>query len=252
MADRLYADEERPSLLFLIVDALAFWVRSPSLFWIAALPIAGLGAAGAYWIEVDRQFVEYHRHWSWNFLFALIYAMFLDRWIKASLLDGATPCDEVDNLRRSIVSPRYLLGAILLLALTQAAPVNIALAVVLGASFVCLFAMMLPALSASAPLPLRQAFALSRPMQAPFFLLIAGSAALSLAAGIGLDWGTRFLPEGTWNAALVAGLQRTIDCLLLAIVGNALAGAFQQMTGWQQPEPDDHPYRDLPRKRRSS
>ena len=252
MADRLYADEERPSLLFLIVDALAFWVRSPALFWIAALPIAGLAAAGAYWIEIDRQFVEYHQHWSWDFLFALIYAMFLDRWIKASLLDGATPCDEADNLRRSIVSPRYLAGAVLLLALTQAMPVNVELAVVVWTGFACLFVLMLPALSAATPLSLRQAFALGRPMQTPFFLLIAGSAALSLAAGAGLEWATRFLPAGAWNAALVAGLQRAIDCLLLAIVGNALAGAFQQMTGWQQPEPDDHPYRDLPRKRRSS
>ena len=252
MADRLYVEEERPSLLFLIVDALAFWVRSPVLFWIAALPIAGLAAAGAYWIEVDRQFVEYHRHWSWDYLFALIYAMFLDRWIKASLLDGATPCDEVDNLRRSIVSPRYLLGAAALLAVAQAMPIDARLVVVLSAGVACLVALTLPALSAAAPLSLRQAFALGRPMQLPFFLLIAGSVALSLAAGVGLEWGTRFLPAGTWNAALVAGLQRAIDCLLLAIVGYALASAFQQMTGWRQPEPADRPYRDLPRKRRSS
>ena len=109
MAANTYAAEEtRPSLLLPFVDALAFWTRSPLLFWIVTLPIAGLAAGVAYVLDTHREFAELRGHWGWNCLFALIYALFLDRWIKASLVDDASPCDEVDNLRRSIVSPRFL------------------------------------------------------------------------------------------------------------------------------------------------
>jgi hypothetical protein len=45
---------------------------------------------------------------------------------------------------------------------------------------------------------------------------------------------------------------RLIDCLLLTFVGAVLASLFRQLTDWQQPEPDDHPYRDLARARRKA
>src|SRR5258708_37919097 len=96
------------------IDALTFWWRRQGTFWLLALPIAGLAAAISYVLEVDRQWVDWRQHWGWNFLFALFYAMFLDRWIKEALLDDAMPCDEVDALRRSTVGVRFLTFAAVL------------------------------------------------------------------------------------------------------------------------------------------
>jgi len=45
---------------------------------------------------------------------------------------------------------------------------------------------------------------------------------------------------------------RLIDCLLLAFVGYVLASLFRQLADWHQPEPEDHPYRDLARARRKA
>ena len=60
-----------------------------------------LKTARAYQLRLAFQEIYSQPTYEWG-------ALFLDRWIKASLLDGASPCDEVDNLRRSIVSPRFL------------------------------------------------------------------------------------------------------------------------------------------------
>ena len=180
MTAELYAeDESRPSLAFLIVDAIAFWIRNPLLFWVVTLPIAGLAALVTYALDTNHSLVALRNHWGWDFLFALIYALFLDRWIKASLLDGASPCDEVDNLRRSIVSPRFLglTTALFLLALVMAELAYVEVNIVIWSAVAALGALYLPSLSAAEPLSLRQAFASGRPVQAHFFLLIAGSLA---------------------------------------------------------------------------
>ena len=192
MAAQLAAEnDERPSLLFLIVDALAFWIRSPLTFWIVTLPVATLAALLAYALDANQSLVAFRNHWGWDFLFALIYALFLDRWIKASLLDGASPCDEVDNLRRSVVSPRFLglATALFLLALPLADLHSTEMSVVLWSAAAALFALYFPSLSAAEPLSLRQAFAAGRPVQIHFFLLIAGCVAISFAAQIGLKIG---------------------------------------------------------------
>jgi hypothetical protein len=255
MATELYADtDERPSLLLVIVDALAFWVRSPVLFWIVALPIAGLAAAATYAVEANQSLAEFRNHWGWTFLFALIYAQFLDRWMKAILLEGASNCEEVDNLRRSMISPRFLglATALFLLAMamglisTEYVEAN----VVIWSAAVAVFALYLPSLSAAEPMSLRKAFVLGRSVQLPLFMLIAGSVAISLLADFGIaraatDW----WPDKPWRPATVAAAHRVIDCLLLAIVGHVLASLFRTLTDWRQPEPDDHPYRDLARGR---
>jgi len=113
MTNRVLEDDA-PSLPLTLVDALVFWLRNQFVFWLTALPIAGLGAGVTYVLQADRQFIDWRDHWGWDFLFVLIYAMFLDRWIKESLLEDASPCDEVDELRRSTVAVRFLTFAAVL------------------------------------------------------------------------------------------------------------------------------------------
>lgn len=257
MATELTAeDEERPSLLFLIVDAIAFWIRSPLTFWIVAVPIAALAALLAYALDTNQTLVALRNHWGWNFLFALIYALFLDRWIKASLLDGASPCEEVDNLRRSIVSPRFLgLATVLFLLELGLSELNYSeMSIVVWSAVAALFALYLPSLSAAEPLSLRQALRTGRTVQIHFFLLIAGSVAISLLAGMGLErLAEMFAPQQVWAPAAIAAGQRIVDCVLLAVVGNALAAVFRAAVDWRQPEPDDHPYRRMgPARRKTS
>ena len=93
-------EHDAPSLGLVLVDALVFWLRHQAVFWLMALPIAGLAAAITYILEANQALVDWRHHWGWDFLFALIYAMFLDRWIKEALLEDARPDDEVDALRR--------------------------------------------------------------------------------------------------------------------------------------------------------
>src|SRR5438552_6842701 len=119
MANHLTLDQDEPSLLFKIVDAIAFLFRNRAGFLLGALPIAGLGAAVAFLLERHQQFADLRNHWGWDFLFALIYAMFLDRWMKIALLEDATPCEEVENLRRSIISVRFLVFAACFLLLAM-------------------------------------------------------------------------------------------------------------------------------------
>lgn len=246
MIDRPY-ENDAPSIGPVLVDALVFWLRNQGVFWLMALPIAGLGAGVAYVLESDRQFVDWRHHWGWDFLFAMIYAMVLDRWIKEALLDDASPCDEVDELRRSTIGVRFLLfdAALCLLALALAPLPQVELGVVLWSAAACLFVLMLPSLAANAPLSLHEAFTLGRPLQVHLFLLIGGAAALSLLTDAGLAWGSTYLPDKPWNAAAMAAAHRLVDCFLLAFVGYALAAVFRHLTDWQQPEPADHPFRGM-------
>jgi hypothetical protein len=50
---------------------------------------------------------------------------------------------------------------------------------------------------------------------------------------------------------MVAGLHRLVDCLLLAGVGYGLAAIFRSLTDWQQPEPEDRPFRGMRLRTRS-
>jgi hypothetical protein len=236
-------ENDAPSLGLVLVDALVFWLRHQGVFWLMALPIAGLGAAIAYVLEANQALVEWRHHWGWDFLFALIYAMFLDRWIKEALLEDARPCDEADALRRSTIAPRFLLfaAALGLMATALALLPHVELSAVLWTATASLFVLMLPSLASGEPSSLRQAFALGRPLQVHLFLLTGGAVALSLLADPGLAWVAGYLPDRPWNAAAVAASHRLVDGLLLAFVGYGLATVFREVTGWQQPEPDDRP-----------
>ena len=193
------------------------------------LPIVGLAAAVAYVLDTHREFIDWRHHWGWDFLFALIYAMFLDRWIKEALLDDATPCDEVDEMRRSTIAVRFLTFAasLCLLAIMVAPCPYIELNAVACAAAASVFVMLLPALAAHRPITLHEAFVLGRPVQSHLFLLIGGAILVSLLAGLGLSLVTMLLPAKPWVAAMVAGLQRLVDCLLLAGVGYGLATVFR-------------------------
>lgn len=255
MAAELYAtDDEQQSLLLPIVDAIAFWMRSQLVFWIVVLPIATLAAGVAYAVDTNHSLAQLRNHWGWDFLFALIYAQFLDRWMKASLLDGATPCDEVDNLRRSVVSPRFLglATALFLVAFAMAciAPRYIELNIALWSATAALVALYLPSLSAAEPLSLRQAVAVGRPVQTPLFLLFGGTIVICIFAGIGFARALEFLPPRAWHGPAQAALQQIVICVMLAVVGHVLAAQFRAATGWQAPEPDDHPYRNMGVRRR--
>ena len=70
-------DSDVPSLGLVLVKALVFWLRHQGVFWLMALPIAGLAAAITYVLEANQALVDWRHHWGWDFLFAMIYAMFL-------------------------------------------------------------------------------------------------------------------------------------------------------------------------------
>ena len=105
--------------------------------------------------------------------------------------------------------------------------------------------MLLPALAAHRAITLHEAFYLGRPVQSHLFLLIGGAILVSLLAGLGLSLGAMLLPAKPWVPAMVAGLQRLVDCLLLAGVGYGLAMIFRTLTDWQQPEPEDRPFHGM-------
>lgn len=229
------------------LSALGFWCRHQAAFWLMTLPIAGLAAAVAYVLDTRREFVEWQHHWGWDFLFALIYAMFLDRWIKEALLDDATSCDEVDEMRRSTIAVRFLTFAASLcpLAIMVAPCLYIELNAVVCAAVGSVFVMLLPALAAHRPITLHEAFVLGRPVQSHLFLLIGGAILVSLLTGLGLSLVAMLLPAKPWVPAMVAGPQRLVDCLLLAGVGYGLAAIFRTLTDWQQPDPEDRPFPSL-------
>jgi hypothetical protein len=273
MVQALNTNDEKPSLLFLLVDALAFLVRRFGLFLVVALPISAIAAAIAWLLDTQRAFADVRGHWGWDFLFVLIYAMFLDRWIKEVLLDGATDCDETDNLRRSIVAPRFLAFAAMLFVLAAALSVlpiafptdwlgDVGAVVgrvlpwlphlVLWTLTFAFFALLLPSYAAVAPLSPRQALRLGRPMRSALVTLVLGAALLSLLGHATTNWGLDHLPPKPWAGPAMEAAHRLIDCLVLAFVGYVLAALFRQLADWQQPEPDDHPYRDLARARRKA
>lgn len=226
------------------LSAFIFWCRHQGTFWLMALPIAGLAAAIAYVLDTRREFIDWRHHWGWDFLFALIYAMFLDRWIKEALLEDAAQCDEVDEMRRSTVAVRFLIfaAALCLLAIMVTPSPYIELNAVACAAAASVFVMLLPALAAHRPITLHEAFVLGRPVQSHLFLLIGGAILVSLLTGLGLSLAAMLLPAKPWVVAMIAALQRLVDCLLLAGVGYGLAAIFRDLTDWQQPEPADRPF----------
>ena len=242
-----------PSLLLLLVDALAFLVRKGGMFLTIVLPIAGIAAAITWALGTQRLLVDWRGHWGWDFLFVLIYAMFLDRWLKESLLDGATDCDEVDILRRSIVTPRFLAFATMLFVVASALSVlPWVVPLVLCTAIFALLALALPSFSAAEPLGLVQALRLGRSVRTNLIVLSALVAALSVADDAALHWALLHLPRKPWVGPAMAATQRFFDCVLIALAGHVLAALFQQLANWHQPEPDDHPYRELMRTRRKS
>jgi hypothetical protein len=252
MTNRVLEDDA-PSLPLTLVDALVFWLRNQFVFWLTALPIAGLGAGVTYVLQADRQFIDWRDHWGWDFLFVLIYAMFLDRWLKESLLDGATDCDETDFLRRSIVTPRFLMFATVLFVLASALSVlPWVVPLVLCTAIFALLALALPSFSAAEPLGLVQALRLGRPARATLIVLSALVAVLWMANDAALHWALLHLPDKPWAGPAMAAAQRFFDCVLIALAGHVLAALFRQLADWRQPEPDDHPYRDLMRARRKA
>ena len=272
MANHLTLDQDEPSLLFKTVDAIAFLFRNRAGFWLGALPLAGLGAAVAFLLERHQQFADLRNHWGWDFLFALIYAMFLDRWMKIALLEDAIACDEVDNLRRSIIAVRFLVFAacFLVLAMLMSAlrlegitetligwHLPIATATILGTvlawlphlffwtTLFALIALMLPSLSAAEPTTLSQAGALGRPVRSALFRLVFGAALLSFTVFATTSFCLEHLPKKAWAAAAMTGAWRLVDCLLLAVVGYVLATIWRELTDWRAPEPEDHPFRNM-------
>ena len=234
----------QPSLLYLLIDALAFLVRKRGVFLTVVLPICGIAAGITWALGTQRLLVHWRGHWGWDFLFVLIYAMFLDRWSKESLLDGASDCDEVDMLRRSLITPRFLVFAALLFAIAAALSVlPWVVPLVLCTAIFSLLALALPSFSAAAPLGLGQALRLGRSARTSLILLSAGIALLSVADDVALHWALLHLPHKAWVGPAMAAAQRFVDCVLIALAGHVLASLFRQLADWQQPEPDDHPYR---------
>ena len=272
MANPVTLDNDEPSLLFRIVDAITFWLRNQTAFWLVALPIAAFAAAAAFAHARYPQFADLRNHWGWDLLFALAYAMFLDRWMKIVLLDSASPCDEVDNLRHSIIPLRFLAlaGGFLLLAIAMRSirlegitamliawhlPATVATIpgtilswlphLFFWATLLALIALMLPALSAAEPTSIAEAWSLGRPVRATLFRLVFGATLLSFIVYAAAAFGLQALPKKPWPAAAMAGAWRLFDCLLLAVVGYVLATLWRDLADWRAPEPDDHPFRNM-------
>lgn len=259
-------------LFFLIVDAIAFWLRNQAVFWLLALPIAGLAALAAYLIGTHEQFAYLRHPEGWDFLYALIYAMFLDRWIKESLLEDASPCDEVDAFRRALMPPPLLLFAIVFflfaaaLSLLRLQGVDAALLrwrlphavevvtgivlswlphVLVWATVLGFVVLLVPAWCAGEQMPVGKAWKISGPARPRLFRLVLGSTVLSLIVYAVTQWGLQLLPDKQWSAAAMIGAQRLADCLILAIAGHVLASLFRTLTEWHQPEPEDRPFRHM-------
>jgi hypothetical protein len=230
-----------------IFDAFVFWLRRQGIFWILSLTIAGLAAAIAYLINARREFGEWHGHWGLLVIFSMIYALFLDRWIKEALLDGADPCEEADNLRRSVISLRFVVFASLLIALAFAVaeiPVpgaGAAIWVILATPL----ALMLPSFSAHEPLSPVDALSLGAPVFFTLLATISVATAFSVLAPHAAEWIQPHLPRRPWVPAALAAATTLVDCLLLAMVGHVLAALYRAQSGWQQPEPEERPYRAM-------
>ena len=115
----------------------------------------------------------------------------------------------------------------------------------LWAALLASLALLIPAWCAAAPLSIRQAWRSSRPVRPKLFGLIMGSVLLSMAVYAATQGSADALPRKPWVAAAMVGIQRLVDCLLLAIAGHVLAALFRSLTDWQQPEPEDRPFRGM-------
>jgi len=263
---------DRRPLFFLIIDAIAFWLRNQAVFWLLALPIAGLSAAVVYLIEASQHLTFERYRWGWEFLYALIYAMFLDRWIKEALLDDAAPCEEVDAVRRGLVSARLLLMAIVFFGFAMALSwlqlqgidsslarwgVPYALTVIGGtvlawlphllvwATCLAFLAFVMPSWSSGETLSLKRAWQLSEPARPKIFRLVVGSAFLSLTVYALTVWGQQVLPNKPLILAALEAAQRLADCLLLVIAGHVLAALYMALADWRPPEPEERPFRGM-------
>jgi hypothetical protein len=265
MTARSAIEEQQPSLARLVFKSLTFLVRKWTVFAIVASPIPAIAAGAAWIIEFQRQFDIWRDPWLWELLFAVAYAMLLDRWIKETLLDGAFESDEVDNLRRSIIAPRFLLfaGAMFVLAYLlgaepfdwfgntdQLGPVLDGVIhwlpqIVVWALLFAMLGLMLPSLSAAEPIRPLQALRLGRRVRQVLIGLALGATLLSMAGDLASQWALNQLPHKSWAPSAMAGLHRLLDCVLIAVVGYCLATLYRQLTDWRQPEPEDHPYRGL-------
>jgi hypothetical protein len=227
--------------------ALVFWLRRQGIFWILALPIAGLAAALTYFVEMRHDLAEWRGHWGWIVLFAAIYTLFLDRWIKEALIDGADSCEGVDQLRHALVSWRFVAFAALLvaagMALTEVpvAGAGPAIWVVLAVPF----ALMLPSFSAGEPLSPAAALRLGAPVFLTLLLTIGVATLVATLALYGMSWVRPMLPAKVWAPAALTAAMVLVDCLALAFVGHILAMLFRERSGWQPPEPEERPYREM-------
>jgi hypothetical protein len=266
-------DGARTPLFLLLIDAFAFWLRNQAIFWLLALPAAGLAAAMAWLVETNPNLSFLGHPWAWEFLFAMIYAMFLDRWIRESLLDDATTCEGVDAMRHAFVPARLLIFAIVFylfamaLSWLQLQGIEASIArwgvppggafrvattlvvwlphLLVWATTLAFLILLVPGWTADAPLSLRQAWAVSEPARPKLFRLVVGTALLSLMVHALTVWGLEALPRKPWVPATMAAAQRLADCLLLAIAGHVLAVLFQSLTDWHAPEPEERPFRHM-------
>jgi len=110
VADRLTLDHD--DLHFFSCHLWArLLVSQPRPSWLVALPSQDWGAVP--FVSTPISVPELRNHWA-GFLVALIYAMFLDRWMKVALRQVPRR-SRVDNLRRSIISVRFWCSRCLLL-----------------------------------------------------------------------------------------------------------------------------------------
>jgi len=232
----LHHPHDRLSLLLLPFHALAFWARNQLAFWIAALPVAVLAATLTWFEGADERWVRLP-------LFAVIYALFLDRWHRIVLLADAPISEEADALRHSLTSVRFLLFALGVFALAVALQLLPIIDVLVWSLVVAPLLLYLPALSAGEPIGLGAAWRLARPVQITLFITVCATAILAMLAQDAADLGTLMLPRKPWLAPAMAGAARLADCLLLAVLGYVTASLYRALSGWQPPEPADRPYR---------
>jgi hypothetical protein len=279
MAESRTEEIESPPLPLLAIDALAFLIRNRTVFLLSVLPIMFLAAISAWLLKADPSYAWLRNHWGLDFLFALFYVAFLDRWMKETLLDDAAPCEEVDELRRSVVSPRLLVmaAALFLLAMMlgvlQVEGVNAkltayglpqSLVVVVAAvvtwlphvfiwsGLVSFIVLLLPSISGVKRTSFGGALDLGRPLRSKLFALVFGSALAWLLITVTAAWGLDMLPSKPWAAAAMAAALRFGHCVVLSYAGYVLATLWRLRTDWLPPEPEDRPFRDMKLKPRKA
>lgn len=227
---------DRLSLLLLPFHALGFWARNQLTFWIAALPVAVLAAGIAFLQGSDERWVR-------EPLLAVVYALFLDRWMRIVLLDKAPVCEETDALRHTIINARFLLFAMVAFGLAFALQTVPIFDVLVWSLIVAPLLLYLPALSAGEPIGLGAAWRMGRPVQITLFITVCTVALLAMVTQDAIDIVELRLPSRAWTAPLLNASARLIDCLMLAVLGHVLVTLYRGLSGWQPPEPEDRPYR---------